>query len=65
MSEFQRQLNILDESIKRRIGDPITETEMDKYEVEMMTFEYAELKEMKQVDPETSMPYQDDSPTPE
>ena len=34
--EFNQELKILDKSIKRKIGDPITETDIDKFEFEMI-----------------------------
>ena len=62
--EFQQQLNILDKSINSDIGDPVNETDIDKFEVEMMSYEDAALQEMKPVDPEEAMTDQDDAPTP-
>ena len=36
---YQNLLSRMDESIKRKIGDPIKDTEIDKFKADMMPYE--------------------------
>ena len=60
--KFQQKLNRFYKSIKSKIGDPITETYIEKFEVEIIPYEDATFQEIKLSEPEALMLDQDDSP---
>ena len=61
--DFQQKLKRLENLIKRKIGDLITETHIDTFEVKMMPYEDVTFQEMKQSKPEALMQVQYDAPT--
>ena len=63
--ECQHHIKGFDECIKRKIGDPITETDIDKFEEEIVPYKDEALQGMKLADPEAPITDKDDSPTPE
>ena len=63
--EFQNKLNRLEKFIKRKIGDPIAETNIEKFEVGIMPYEDAVFQEMKPAELKAEIPDQDGVPNPE
>ena len=55
----------MDKSINRNTCNPITDTKIEKFEVEIMPYEDEILQEMKPEDPDSEMLHQNDAPTPE